>query len=362
MSIRWARAAPKTATFDTAQVIDFRDGVLSEYNEPVPHEVDETTATDLRRAAVLRAAALPPSRTRVAAQAAAAGLARMAAPKGAAGESTSGASKENSKDNPEETTLDKMKGYVMNFIRHVQNGIEKAGAASNEKELYLSVKKALEKDTEGAANLLRSTIVLTEAGSKISLAGVNGAAIELEKDEKGQVKVTLKEDGEVKHVQTYVDVEEFFEKGLDFWDKNVTEVLVAAEKKDEDALRALKEEEEASAKVVPGGLNSKFSLSQIKAVLPDAIADVQREMGSENDPKFTPEQLSAVVREVVSEMGVQQDEIVSSLKLKEAVRSAVKSSSIKSAEPSLVNQGKLATVSSRPAPPATLLARLRPLD
>ena len=232
MSIRWARAAPKTATFDTAQVIDFRDGVLSEYNEPVPHEVDETTATDLRRAAVLRAAALPPSRTRVAAQAAAAGLARMAAPKGAAGESTSGASKENSKDNPEETTLDKMKGYVMNFIRHVQNGIEKAGAASNEKELYLSVKKALEKDTEGAANLLRSTIVLTEAGSKISLAGVNGAAIELEKDEKGQVKVTLKEDGEVKHVQTYVDVEEFFEKGLDFWDKNVTEVLVAAEKKD----------------------------------------------------------------------------------------------------------------------------------
>ena len=357
MSIRWARAAPKTTTFDTAQVIDFRDGVLSEYNEPVPHEVDETTATDLRRAAVLRAAALPPPRTRVAAQAAAAGLALMAA-----GESTSGASEGNSMNNPEETTLDKIKDRVVNFIRHVQNGVEKASAASNEKKLYLSVKRAAEKDTEGIANFIRSTVVLTEATSKISVAFANGATIEFERDENGHVRVTQKENGEVKHTQIYVDIEKYFDEALASWDKNVTDKLVAAEEKDEEELRKLDEEEEASAEKVPGGLQSKFSLSQIKAVLPDAIADVQREMGSENDPRFTPEQLTAVVREVVSEMGVQQDETVSFLKLKEAVCSAMKSSSIKSAEPSPVSNGKLATVSSRPAPPATLLARLRPLD
>lgn len=354
MSIRWARAAPKTATFDTAQVIDFRDGVLSEYNEPVPHEVDETTATDLRRAAVLRAAALPPSRTRVAAQAAAAGLARMAAP-----------GSETVEDN---SLIEKFVEYLKIAGKKLGNGVQnvKEGGTEDATKAAIEVKEASEEELEAFLDTIKGLVSVTENGSDASVRFINGVLVKVYVENGEVMAAEINEDGTRKKAVN-LNVKEGFEAVKAWWEKNLTEKVRQAIKDDAQHLTDMdKKNEEVRRQRVEdakaGNTNSKFSLSQIKAVLPDAIADVQREMGSENDPEFSPEQLSAVVREVVSEMGVQQDETVSSLKLKEAVCSAMKSSSIKSAEPSLVSQGKLATVSSRPAPPATLLARLRPLD
>jgi hypothetical protein len=373
MSIRWARAAPKTATFDTAQVIDFRDGVLSEYNEPVPHEVDETTATDLRRAAVLRAAALPPSRTRVAAQAAAAGLARMSAP------GSGGGDKESSKEDLTEekkSALNRIGMLLQKAFNQVTKRAKAGGTHATEpevlKEFEGEVEKAGAEGLKGLNQVVEGIVVV--AGETVAEAGsfAGGTTVRLveNKNKDGGYAEVVDENGKVQY-GLKIDGQEYFKMLLDQWEelvkKPIEERIAAGQKLMDDAEKEKTEQEQEHLRnpdfVKSESMsNSKFSLSQIKAVLPDAIADVQREMGSENDPKFTPEQLSAVVREVISEMGVQQDETVSSLKLKEAVRSAVKSSSIKSAEPSLVSQGKLATVSSRPAPPATLLARLRPLE
>jgi hypothetical protein len=366
MSMRWARAAPKTATLESAQVIDFRDGVLSEYAESAPHEVNMTTASNLRRAAVLRAAALPPARKVVATQAAAAGLVRMAA-----GEGETGSQK---------STTEKIVVYLRKIAKKLANGVqnvENKGGRNAERAAW-ELKKDGEQDFVALLDTLKGGVTMLEEGTTLSLLGAEGVAVKVFEDKDGHIQAVIDKKG-VREKAFDLNVEDQIESFKKWWDETFTDKVKAAMKKDDQRLTdiTIEENEERSKRLeekkaqeddvhevqqekqTPNA-RAMFTAAQLEAALPGVIAEELAKETQLSGPKFTEAEVFAAVRDSLKEFHAEsQNTQVSTAALHDLVRSAVQHTTAAPCAVEPTVRASPVTFSSRPR--GSLITRLRPL-